>query len=175
MPKTARDNRAVLIRVFRISLTLQADIKTEFDSGQVLHCLKDAFCFDYSRILEDVPKPDITLVCCGGGNLLVGTAAAMTLHCQTTCTVYGVEPETGKYSFAHNKKFVDEILLVSDSEIISAVKHLYNAGLKVEPSGAAAFSALMHHNVPDLSGKTVVVVIRGGNVSPEELVNVFKM
>ncbi|XP_071960851.1 L-threonine ammonia-lyase-like [Antedon mediterranea] len=219
MPKTAPDNRAVLIRrygskVVKVDvseLQSKVDEKVANEGMYFIHPLDDLNLIAGHgsvglEILEDVPNPDIVIVCCGGGSLLAGTATAIKLHCQTPCRVYGVEPETactmfkslvndkaltdhkshsfapglsapfvGKYSFAHNKKFVDDILLVSDSEIISAVKLLYKAGLKVEPSGAAAFSALMHHKVPDVSGKTVVVVITGGNVSPEELVNIFEM
>ena len=48
---------------------------------------------------------------------------------------------------------------------------LYNGGLVVEPSGAAAFSALYHGKVPDVDGKNIVVVITGGNVTPQELVS----
>ena len=59
---------------------------------------------------------------------------------------------------------------MTDAEINAAMLHLYDRRLLVEPSGAAAFSALMHGKVPDVKGKTVVVVITGGNVSPEELV-----
>ena len=46
---------------------------------------------------------------------------------------------------------------------------LYNGGLVVEPSGAAAFAALLHNKIPDVAGKKVVVIITGGNVTPEEL------
>ncbi|XP_071960598.1 L-threonine ammonia-lyase-like isoform X2 [Antedon mediterranea] len=217
MPKTAPDNRAVLMRgygskVVKVDvseLQSKVDEKVANEGMYFCHPFDDLHLIAGHgsvglEVLEDVPNPDIVLVCCGGGGLLAGTAAAIKLHCQTPCRVYGVEPKTactmfqsrvkghavtdhtshsiaaglsppyaGKNSFAHNKAFVDDILLVSDSEIISAVKLLYKAGLKVEPSGAAAFSALMHHKVPNVSGKTVVVVITGGNVSPEELANIF--
>ena len=46
----------------------------------------------------------------------------------------------------------------------------------MEPSGAAAFAALLHGKVPgDLSGKNVVAVITGGNVTIEELGAIQKM
>lgn len=51
-----------------------------------------------------------------------------------------------------------------------AVKTLFHAGLVVEPSGAAAFAALQANKIPDLSpGSNVVVMVTGGNVTPEEL------
>ena len=37
-------------------------------------------------------------------------------------------------------------------------------------TGAAAFAALYHNKVPDAEGKKIAVVITGGNVTPEELV-----
>lgn len=51
-----------------------------------------------------------------------------------------------------------------------AVKTLYHAGLVVEPSGAAAFAALQANKIPNLSPESnVVVLVTGGNVTPEEL------
>ena len=47
---------------------------------------------------------------------------------------------------------------------------LYDRRVLVEPSGGAAFAALLHGRVPDVDGRRVVVVITGGNVTPEELV-----
>ena len=58
-------------------------------------------CFFISvgmEIVEDVPNVDIVLVCCGGGGLLAGTAAAIKLSGCHDCKIYGVEPETGWYS-----------------------------------------------------------------------------
>ena len=45
---------------------------------------------------------------------------------------------------------------------------LYQRGLVVEPSGAAAFAALHTGKVPDVQGKNVVVVITGGNIASDE-------
>ena len=49
------------------------------------------------------------------------------------------------------------------------VKLLYEMGLVVEPSGAAAVTAVISKKVPDIAGKRVVAFITGGNVSPHEL------
>ena len=46
---------------------------------------------------------------------------------------------------------------------------LYEMGLVVEPSGAAAVAAVLSQKVPDVAGKRVVAFITGGNVSPHEL------
>ncbi|XP_013414790.1 uncharacterized protein LOC106176801 [Lingula anatina] len=159
------------------------------------------------EILADLSpeKPDIVLVCCGGGGLVAGTAAAIKFCGAPNCRVYAVEPVgactmydsfkmgcpasnsnvktlaaglappyAGKITYRLCKQFVEEILLVTDEEIVAAVAALYNAGLKVEPSGAAAFAALMAGKVPDFEGKNVVVVLTGGNVTPEELCQLLK-
>ncbi|GCC24509.1 serine racemase isoform X1 [Chiloscyllium punctatum] len=150
------------------------------------------------EILEEIPYPDVVAVPCGGGGLLAGVAAAIKLSGCTTTNVYGVEPRgacTMYRSFNENKPvFMDansiasglappfagtkafqicrqqvkEILLISDDEIKAAVSMLYKIGLVVEPSGAAAFAAIVGEKI-NLKGKTAVVIISGGNVSPEEL------
>ncbi|XP_063960817.1 L-threonine dehydratase catabolic TdcB-like [Lytechinus pictus] len=157
------------------------------------------------EILEDVPDPDVVLVCCGGGGLLAGIAAAVKLSGKSETRVYGVEPEqaclmymsmqlnkvvinpsvqsvasglappfAGYNAYRHAAKYVDDILLLSEAEIIASVTRLYHAGLVVEPAGAAAFGALLFGKVPDIEGKKVVAVITGSNVSPEELCNIIQ-
>jgi len=50
------------------------------------------------------------------------------------------------------------------------VKTFFYAGLVVEPSGAAAFAALQANKIPDvMPGSNVVVMVTGGNITPEEL------
>ena len=78
----------------------------------------------------------------------------------------------GANCYKHCKAFVESVLLVSDEEIVSAMRELYKRGLVVEPSGAAAFAALLHGKVPDVKGKKVVVMVTGGNVTPEELIEI---
>jgi threonine dehydratase len=46
--------------------------------------------------MEDVPNVDIVLVCCGGGGLVSGIAAAIKLSGKTDCQVIAVEPKAGK-------------------------------------------------------------------------------
>ncbi|XP_070557862.1 phenylserine dehydratase-like [Ptychodera flava] len=45
------------------------------------------------EILEDLGDPDVVVVCCGGGCVLAGTAAAIKLSGRTKTRVYGVEPQ----------------------------------------------------------------------------------
>ena len=56
-----------------------------------------------------------------------------------------------------------------------AVKTFYQAGLVVEPSGAAAFATLQSDKIPDLlPGSNVVVMVTGGNVTTEELCDLVR-
>lgn len=67
------------------------------------------------------------------------------------------------------RKYLEEVLLVSDEEMIASMKLLYDRGLKVEPAGSAAFTALVQGRIKDVAGKKVVIVITGGNITPTEL------
>lgn len=79
------------------------------------------------------------------------------------CRVLGALP------YALCQKYVEEIVLVTDDEIKSAVSALYKAGLVVEPSGSAAFAALVNNRIPDITGRNVVVILSGGNIGKDEL------
>jgi threonine dehydratase len=71
----------------------------------------------------------------------------------------------GDITFAHAKALVDDIVTVSDDQIREAVGWLYrNAGLVVEPSGAAATAAVLATG-PIAEG--VVAIVSGGNVDAE--------
>lgn len=150
------------------------------------------------EVLEEVPHPDVIVVCCGGGGLLSGIASVVKISSPST-KVYGVEPEgactmyrsfmdgnpafmdaksiaaglappfAGTNTFRICKEHVEEVILVSDEEIVAGVSLLYRAGFVVEPSGAAAYAAVLKNKIPDITGKTVVVLLTGGNISPEEL------
>lgn len=74
-------------------------------------------------------------------------------------------PRAEPYSFALNRKFVDEIVLVSDDQIRHAMALLFrSAKLVTEPGGAAALAALAGPLRERLAGKRVVVIVCGGNV-----------
>lgn len=66
---------------------------------------------------------------------------------------------------------MEGIILVSDEEIEAAVSTLYRSGLVVEPSGSAAFAAIVNNKIPELEGKDVVCILTGGNIGKAELVN----
>ena len=84
-------------------------------------------------------------------------------------------PFAGTNTYNIVSQFVDDVILVSDKEIIECVRIMYNNGLVVEPSGVAAFCALKSGKIGDIAGKRVVVTLSGGNVSPQELVELMKV
>ncbi len=77
-------------------------------------------------------------------------------------------PRCEPYSFALNRQFVDEVVLVDDDQIRDAMRLLFRAAkLAVEPAGAAALAALMYPLRNRLEGKSVGVVVCGANIDPE--------
>lgn len=82
-------------------------------------------------------------------------------------------PMAGSIAFEHCKKYVKDILLVSDEEIKETCKKLFDVGLKVEPSGCAALAALLYNKIPNLekinSQLRIVVIVSGSNISVDEL------
>lgn len=64
---------------------------------------------------------------------------------------------------------VDEVMLVSDEEIVEAMQWLHrDAGLVVEPAGAAGIAAIAKRR-GELAGKRVATPLTGGNVTDEQL------
>jgi threonine dehydratase len=74
-------------------------------------------------------------------------------------------PTPGELTFEVIRERVDEVVLASDSEIVDAMRFLFERVKTVaEPSGACALAALLAGRV---SGARVGVVISGGNVTAE--------
>lgn len=66
------------------------------------------------------------------------------------------------------RELCEGILTASDLEIRRAMALLASRmKIVVEPGGAIAFAALLHGNVPEVSGKKVGVVLSGGNADPD--------
>lgn len=77
-------------------------------------------------------------------------------------------PRCEPYSFALNRQFVDEVVLVSDDQIRDAMRLLFRAAkLAVEPAGAAALAALMHPLRSRLEGRNVGIVVCGANIDAD--------
>ncbi|TDE18162.1 threonine ammonia-lyase [Dyadobacter psychrotolerans] len=146
------------------------------------------------ELIEDVDiHLDMIIAPVGGGGLLSGTALSANYFSPGT-QVYAGEPEgaadailsfrsgkiekapyvktvadglltyLGDKTFPIIKEYVTDILLVSDEEIISAMRFLWERmKIVVEPSGAVSLAAVLK-NRAIFEGKNVGVVISGGNV-----------
>ncbi len=66
------------------------------------------------------------------------------------------------------------IVTVSDGELSEAVAFAFERmKLVVEPSGAAAIAALLHHRIPSVAGKRVGIIISGGNAEPSRYASIL--
>ena len=80
----------------------------------------------------------------------------------------------GHNTYLHCKKYIEDVILVSDEELINCMHQFYQRGLVVEPSGCAAMAALIGGHVPeDITGKKVVVFVTGGNITPSEIIGLL--
>lgn len=74
-------------------------------------------------------------------------------------------PRCEPYSFAMNKTFADEVVLVTDDQIRDAMRLTFRAAkLVVEPAGAAALAALLYPLRERLLGQRTGLVVCGGNI-----------
>ena len=73
--------------------------------------------------------------------------------------------------FSILKDRIDSVVLVSDDEMIRAIKLLVELeGVIAEPAGAAALAAALKVR-ESMHGKRIVVMVTGGNIDPEILVS----
>lgn len=76
----------------------------------------------------------------------------------------------GEITFAHIERFVDDIVVVGEDEIMAAMRRLaYEAKLVAEPSGAVAFAGYLFHGDELPPARSSVAVVSGGNVEPDLL------
>ena len=79
-------------------------------------------------------------------------------------------PMAGVLNYALLAEHAEGVVLVSDTEIISALRVLLErTKLLAEPSGAAPLAALLAGRIPLESDRPVVLVISGGNVDLNQL------
>jgi threonine dehydratase len=76
----------------------------------------------------------------------------------------------GDITFAHIRRFVDDIVTVSEEEIREAVRRLsVNPKLAAEPSGAVAVAAFLFHRKELPRTSRNVAILSGGNIDPAVL------
>lgn len=151
------------------------------------------------ELLEEVPELDALLVPVSGGGLLAGCAVAAKqlqptirlfgvepetgndtwLSMQRGERVEIPVPKTiadglqvnapGKLTFPILQALVEQILLVTDAEMITTLCFmLERMKILVEPSGAIGAAALFHRKL-NLTGQRVGVILSGGNVDLAKL------
>ena len=80
----------------------------------------------------------------------------------------------GEAPFEHVMAFVDDIVAVSEGEILDAMRRMaLRAHLVAEPSGAVACAAHLFHGGELPDGGPTVAVVSGGNVEPDLLAKVL--
>jgi len=77
-------------------------------------------------------------------------------------------PTPAELPFSINRSRLSGVLLASDEEVLTAMRFLFDEfRIVVEPGGAVAFAALLCNPPSSFKGKTIAVIISGGNVDPE--------
>lgn len=156
------------------------------------------------EILNEMPDVDAVVAAIGGGGLLSGVACAIkslnpnikvygvqaegapsmyesikqgkivTLDSVSTIADGIQVKEPGEHTFEYIKKYVDDIVTVSDDEISSAILKLIETQKMIsEGAGAAPLAAVMFNKLP-VKGKKVVCIVSGGNIDVTILSRVIK-
>jgi threonine dehydratase len=74
----------------------------------------------------------------------------------------------GEINFEHIRKYVDDIVTVTEEDIRRAMHRLlFSARILAEPSGAVTTAAAMFHAEELPAAKKIVAVVTGGNVEPQ--------
>ncbi len=150
------------------------------------------------ELFEEVPDLDMLIAPVGGGGLLSGTALTATAL-DPTVVVFGAEPagaddafrsmqagkvipmekpdtiadglrtSLGSLTFPIIQQYVKEIITVSDSKTIEAMRLVWQRmKIIIEPSSAVALAAVIG-NQQLTEGKKVGLIISGGNVDLDNL------
>jgi len=156
------------------------------------------------ELFEDTGHLDTLLVCVGGGGLISGCAtvakaqpgavrvigvepeagddAAQSMRegrivtIPTPRTIADGQQTTsvGERTFAVMKERVDDVVTVSDAEIIAAMRFAFERlNLVLEPSGASALAAVLTRKV-DLIGQRVGVTLSGGNIGIDRFLSLME-
>ncbi len=146
-----------------------------------------------AEILEELPQVDYLFLPVGGGGLCSGVGAYFKTHSPQTkiiavepmgaaCMKAAIEaghPVTldkidkfvdgaavkraGDLTYSICKEIIDDICLIPEGEVCSAILRIYNEdAIVIEPAGALSAAALKHYK-EEIKGKNVVCIISGSN------------
>jgi threonine dehydratase len=146
------------------------------------------------ELAEQRPGLDTVLVAVGGGGLIAGIATAVdertrvvAVETQGTPTLAAARaagarveieasgigssalgaPRVGELAWEVARRRVDDSVLVSDHDVVSAQRRLWRAARVVaEPGGAVALAALLSGAYRPEASERVAVVVCGGNTDP---------
>ncbi len=152
------------------------------------------------EIVEDSPDVETIVVCVGGGGLLAGIAVAakslkpgirvvgvepegapvvtrslvagypVTIEKISTIADGLSAPFAAPTSQRLIQRFVDDVVIVTDDEILEALRLvLERTKLLVEPAGAAAVAALLTRKAGAPEGSRAIATLSGGNVDFDKL------
>lgn len=150
------------------------------------------------ELLGDHPDLDIISVPVGGGGLISGTAVTVA-GTSPRIKIIGTEPEvandaylsfkTGKWhpvqsidtvadglrtslgdlTFACIREYVDDMVTVSEQQIIEAMRLIWERmNIIIEPSSAVPVAAVLNHKI-ETAGNKIGIIISGGNIDLDHL------
>lgn len=157
-----------------------------------------------TELLEDKGELDLLVVCTGGGGLLAGCALAakarfpdmriigvepeasddwqrslragkrVSVTVGQTIADGQQLPRPGELNFRIAQPLLEDIVTVSDAEIIAAMVLLFErCKLVCEPSGASALAALLAGRI-DVRGLRVGVTLSGGNIDTARFADIVR-
>jgi threonine dehydratase len=157
------------------------------------------------ELLEQVPDLEAVLVPVGGGGLVSGMAVALktaaprvrvvgvetevlpsmlasleegrlvTVEAASTLADGIAVKRPGDLTFEHVRRYVDEIVTVSEEEIASAILYLLEKEKTVvEGAGAVGVAALLNQKLRGLEGRRAVCVVSGGNIDVNVVARVIE-
>jgi threonine dehydratase len=149
------------------------------------------------ELFEQVPDLDMLVVCVGGGGLISGCATVakaldgavrvigvepeagddvkrsletgeiVTIPTPRTIADGQQTTSPGERTFAVIRERVDEIVTVSDVEIVAALRFAFERmNVVLEPSGASALAAILAGRI-EVAGRRVGVTWSGGNIDAD--------
>jgi len=153
------------------------------------------------EFFDDIPDLDVILTPVGGGGLLSGTALSTKFFSPTTVVIAAepagaddtfrsmqsgkIEPSqsnsiadgllttVGTKTFPIIKELVREVITVTDAEIISAMRLIWERmKIIVEPSCALPLAAVLKHK-GKFTNKKTGIILSGGNVDLENALKLF--